>query len=278
MPEIPTKTVDIDRRSDIGRLICKFQKDLGEGESMKLVFIDGGTSAGMVTLTRVEDGPLFRVVGNIYPNTGNDRGVDVDFMCEPDGPEHMPISVKHKVEGKWVRRFYNGDEDSEYGDTDRAAFYASGVNFTAANAPKVKGIVPGTGGDTSSKYGAKLSNAAKAVEKVWTRKDNKAIWAGVQKRREAGEFGTGKASHETAKQEFRRLQSLGEASFDGLWHKKMPLPVNTLETVVSQAFVVAEQMGVKVTASAKIKIARIISEAPVPAKRTDVIRRAKRVA
>lgn len=271
MNEIRTEKVHIDRLADIGRTICKVQAGLGEGESISITFIDGGSTAGNVTLTRVEDGPMFRVVGNIYPNSGNDRGVDVDFMSEPDGPVYLPISTRRKIKGKWVTRLYNADEESEFGEHERAAFYASGTSFTTANAPAIKAIPPGSRADSSAKVGRTLFNAAKSVEAVWGKKDNKALWANVQARKAKGEFGRGKAAQAIALQEFAKLQSLGEPETN-VWPRKMPRPMRAFEMPV----------GVKSTArTEKTRIdstTEAVTAVEAPVKRAGVIKRANRAA
>lgn len=274
----PVCKVDINRRADIGAAIMFHQRFAKESQPIKLSFSDGGTYAGGLTLTRHDDALAVRVEGCIFNGSGDDRGTSLDFMAEPDGPIGMPIRV-FDCDGRLLST-YTDDDDNEYGDTSRAEFYASGVSFTAANAPKVKAIVPGTAGDTSSKAGSKLFNAAKAVEAVWSAKDTRAIWASVQARKSKGEFGSrGKASDTLALAEFNRLKSLGEPVTEG-WPRKMPLPERPLKVVLEQNAARAEQIGVKVSVKAEKKVARIIAEAPPveASKRTDVIKRAKRAA
>lgn len=159
--------IEIGDTTDIGRAICRYQALLNEGESLRLAFLDGGVWIGTFTLTREEAEDLaVKVEGTLFRGRGDDRGISLSFRCEPDGPVGLPLSV-YNVDGEMIG-FYTDDEDEVVDTaTQRAAFWASGVSFTATNAPPVKPEAKLGYAADSARHGAELRAAAKKAEQAW---------------------------------------------------------------------------------------------------------------
>lgn len=166
-PVIPSETVEINARTDIGMAICFYQALLGAGESMRLTFKDSGTWIGGVLLTREEEDDLAVMVeGRIFNGQGDERGVSLSFRCEPDGPIGLPI-VSRDCCGDVIGVYTDEDEPAADAATVRAAFFADGTSFTAATAPEVKPESHLGYAAESRKLGAALSAAAKKAMSTW---------------------------------------------------------------------------------------------------------------
>lgn len=166
-PVVQEKKIEINDRSEIGAAICTWQAQVGAGEKLRLRFCDGGTFVGSVTLTREDaDDLAVKVEGRIFDGRGDDRGISLSFQCEPDGPIGLPL-VARDCDGLVIGVYTDDDEDLVSAETVKAAFFASGATFTAANAPPIKPESHLGYAAESAKAGAALKSAASKAEAAW---------------------------------------------------------------------------------------------------------------
>lgn len=231
MSDIREVKVEINTKTDIGAAICREQAGVGEGESVRLVFLDGGTWIGGVVLTRADGDALdFTVEGVIFNGVCDDRGIKLSFRCEPDGPVGMPIVRRDccgaiigvytddgnhdaPLKGADLGAIHAGSLNDEDSSTKRAAFYAAGTGFTAENAPKPK-LASNLGYAGQSRLsGQALKAAATKAQAAWM-----------------VEFGRAKGHNTDAKwlQHGKIILAMMPGEIDGIM--AMPKPVRSAES------------------------------------------------